>query len=348
MRPHFVIAALCALALAACDASHTRHDTRVTLIDSVRITESEQLYVGMPNDVAAGANGTVFISDVKEHRVLRVDATGHPSIVASNGGGPGEVTQPIGLAVVGDSMLAVKNAGQRMIALFDLAPVRFRGNLPVAFRTSAISSWKGSLVLSAMVPDSMHAFALVADSTHPPMRGGSVPEIYRRLPPIAQAFGTVLLSRDDSTVSGVFEASNTMYRWHLGRTATDSVVLSATTRRGAKPAVLEALMRDPTKIELVYTWSFPMLLATQSGERTAVVFSDLAVSKGKFTGPSYVQMVDWRRRVSCREFALPVPADVPPRFAMRGDTLIAVVQHADSTTGASSWIIRWRMGADGC
>ena len=230
------IAGVCMMGLAACDASHTRHDTTVTLIDSVRVKETEHVYVGLPNAVAAGPRGSVFISDQAEQKVLRVDTDGGLTIVASKGGGPGEVTRPIGLAVIGDTMLAVKNAGQRMIALFDLAPLRFRGNMPMAFPTSAMSSWKGSFVLGAMVPDSMHAFALVSDSTHPPMRGGSVPEIYRRLPPIAQAFGTVLLSRDDSTVSGVFEASNTMYRWHLGRTATDSVVLSATTRRGAKPA----------------------------------------------------------------------------------------------------------------
>ncbi len=348
MRRHVGSAAMCAIALVACDGSRTRHDTTVTLIDSVRIAESEQLYVGIPNAVAAGANGTVFISDVTERRVLRVDAAGHPSIVASNGGGPGEVTRPIALSVVGDTILAVKNAGQRMIALFDVSPLRFRGNMSIAFPTNAMSSWKGSLLMGAMVPDSMYAFALVTDSTHLPIRGGSVPEIYRRIPPIAQAFGTVVLSRDDSTVAGLFEASNTIYRWHLGRTNIDSVVLSVTKRLGAKPAVLEALVRDPTKVELVYTWSFPMLLATQSGERTAVVLSDLALSKSKFTGPSYLQMVDWRRRVSCRELALPVPADVPPRFAMRGDTLIAVVQHADSTAGVSSWIIRWRVGAEGC
>ncbi len=126
------------------------------------------------------------------------------------------------------------------------------------------------------------------------------------------------------------------------------MVLSVTKRRGAQPAVLETLLRDPTKVELAYTWSFPMLLATQSVERTAVVVYDPTLRNGKFSGPSYLQMVDWRRRVSCRELALPVPTDVPPRFAMRGDTPIVVVQHADSALGASSWIVRWRVGAQGC
>ena len=337
------------MSLAGCDASHTRHDTTIALVDSVRVQESEQLFVGFPNAIAAGPRGIVFISDLVEQKVWRVEADGRLTIVASKGGGPGEVMNPVSLTMLGDTVLAIKNSGQRNVELFDIEPQRFRVNMPIAFPTHALSSWKGTLLLPAMTPDSNFAFAVILDSTRAPIRGGSVPEIYRRLPPIAQAFGAVEVSRDDSTVAGVFEASNTIYRWHLSRAKVDSIVLAVTKRRGAQPAVLEALLRDPKKAPtLMHTWSFPMLLATQSGERTAIVSYDPTLRKGKFSGPSYLQLVDWRRLVSCRELALPVPTEIPPRFAMRGDTLIAVVQHADSALGASSWIVRWQVGAQGC
>ncbi len=177
------------MGLSACDASHTRRDTTITLIDSVRVRETEQLFVGFPNAIVTKPRGTVFISDRAEQKVLRVDIDGQLTTVASKGGGPGEVMNPVSLTVLGDTVLAVKNAGQRVIELFDLEPQRFRVNMPIPFPASAIASWKGTFVLRSMVADSNFAFAIVFDSTHPPPRGGSVPEIYRRLPPIAHAFG---------------------------------------------------------------------------------------------------------------------------------------------------------------
>ena len=102
------------------------------MIDSTLIVESERLYVGKPNAIAVGAEGTVFISDIADRKVIRVDRDGRNlMVVASRGGGPGEVASPTSLALIGDSLLAVKNVGAKRIELFELAPLRYRGGHPI-------------------------------------------------------------------------------------------------------------------------------------------------------------------------------------------------------------------------
>ncbi len=215
-------------------------------------------------------------------------------------------------------------------------------------------------MVDALLADRGTAFALIRDTVSAPARGGSVPRINTAHPPIAQAFGAVEVARDDSVVVGVFEAAGTMYRWHLGSRAIDSIMLDAAgtpnAKRGAKPDVMLELLRDPSKAPmLAFTWSFPILVGMLSADRSALVTYDPTLSGDNFTGPAHVQVVDWRTRKSCREIILPVSAEIPARYARRGDTLIALVRHADSagaggdeSTGASTWILRWVVGAARC
>jgi hypothetical protein len=253
------------------------------------------------------------------------------------------------LAVVGDTTLAVKNTGRKRIELFDLASLGYRGGLLNLGASSDLSSWKGSLIIGALRADSGYAYAVVTDSSKPPLRGGSVPAMYVTSPLVAQAFGTVQIARDDSTVVGIFEVSNTAYRWHLSSSQIDSVVMPVRTRRGAKPDVIRQLLVDPSKAAtLAFAWSMPMLTATLSNTRTLFIWYDPTMVKGQYVGPAYAQVVDWSRKSACAEIRLPVPADVPPRYGVRGDTLVALVQHPAGTDGTSSWIVRWRIRADIC
>lgn len=338
------------LLLAACQSTPADAPPLLILVDSVRIQESESLYVGRPNAIALGPDGSVFISDIADRKIVRVARAGDAVIrVAGRGGGPGEVSSPTSLAILGDTVLAVQNAGGKRIEWFDLATLRYRNTLRLSSPASSLSSGSGALLIASLWPDSGTAFALLTDSSGALQRGGSVPEIYRRLPPVAQAFGTVAVARDGDAILGLFEVSNAMYRWPLRDGTADSILLTVATRRGARPDLIEALLRDPSKgASLAFQWSFPMLVAPLSDERAIVVFQDPTLVKDQYRGPSFVQMVDWRHHRSCAELALPVPADTPTRYAVRGDTLVAVVQHPSGDEGVSSWIMRWRIGASRC
>lgn len=116
MRDRMITILGALLFLAACDASHPDAPPVLAVIDSVRIQESESLYVGRPNAVAVSPNGSVFISDFAERTILRASRAGdNLTLVAARGGGPGEVSSPTSLAILGDTLLAVQNAGGKRI-----------------------------------------------------------------------------------------------------------------------------------------------------------------------------------------------------------------------------------------
>ncbi|MCC6245986.1 MAG: hypothetical protein IT353_24345 [Gemmatimonadaceae bacterium] len=350
MREQMAIG-LCGLfLLTACQPTPADAPAALTLIDSVRIQESESLFVGRPNAIAIGPNGAVFVSDIADRKILRVARAGDSVVlVAGRGGGPGEVSSPTSLAIVGDTVLAVQNGGRKRIEWYDLASLRYRQTLRITSPAASLTSGDGALLFGSLVPDSGTAFAELIDSLGALQRGGTVPDIYRRSPPVAQAFGALEVAKDGDAILGLFEVSNTLYRWPRRSGASDSIVLTVTTRRGARPDHIEELLRDPSKAAtLAFQWSIPMLVAPLSAERALVVFHDPTLVKDQYRGPSFVQLVDWRAHRSCAELALPVPADTPPRYAMRGDTLVAVVQHPSGEDGVSSWIVRWRIGASRC
>ena len=112
----------------------------ILILDSVRIVESDKLYVGRPNAIAVGANRTVFISDIAERRVVRVDGVGRVGILARNGGGPGEVTNPTSVAVVGDAIVVIKNTGRRRLEYFDARTSQFRGGLLMNWPAASLSA----------------------------------------------------------------------------------------------------------------------------------------------------------------------------------------------------------------
>ena len=349
IRGALPIAVLLACGGAGADRTVDDGVTSITLIDSVAITETESVFVGKPNAIAVDAVGRVYISDASAKHVLRVERDGSAlTPITRSGAGPGEVMRPTSLALIGDSVLAVQDGGQRRVVLFDRASMQPRGSIAMGWPSTSIRGWRDGLVVGALMADSGAAYAQLADTAAAPKRGGSVPRIYTDNPPIAQAFGSVEVARDDSSVVGVFEASNTVYRWHPASKRIDSVAVTVSTRRGARPDVMLELMRDPTKAPtLAFTWSFPMLMGMLSGDRLAMVTYDPTLANGNFTGPAHVQVVDWRSRRSCREVQLPVLAEIPARYAMRGDTLTALVQHAEGDA-MSTWIVRWVVGAARC
>lgn len=340
-----------AFALVACDMSVDVREAELTLLDTVRIAENDELFVGRPNAIAVGFDGTVYISDAADRVVKRVNRNGSElAVITRRGQGPGEIASPTSVAVIGDSILAINNVSATRIELFSIPDLDYRGSIPFQSTNGQVSVWNNSLLAASLDLENHTAFAILSRDTSVAMlRGGSVPGIYDRYPMLASAFGNLAVGRDDNSVVGVFEVSNTAFRWNITNATVDSVVLSVSVRRGARPELIEDIIRDPALgAKRAFDWSFPILAAPLTGNRTAVVFFDPVLQSSTYAGQSFLQVVDWERKASCRELPLPVPAETTPRFAMLGDTLVAVVQHADAESGASSWIVRWLIGQGAC
>ncbi len=343
--------AMISLALATgCSDTTANKPTSLVIIDSVRVAETDNLYVGKPNYIATGSDGTVYVSDIADRKILQISRDGITlSVIASRGGGPGEVTTPASLAILGDTLLAVGDNSRRSIALFDLPSAHYRGDIPVGFRTSSLSRCSDATVMGSLLADSSTAYAILSDSTSSWRGGGTVPEIFRRLPMVADPFGSVKVACNESSVFGIFEVANTLHVWSRGADEADSVALPVSLRRGARTDIIEELVRDPSKAgSLAFQWSVPLLIAEMPRDRVAMIFYDPTLKDNVFSGPNYLQVANWRRHVACNEVLIPVPYGDTPRFAVRGDTLTAVVQHAAGVDGTSSWIVRWRIEVGSC
>jgi hypothetical protein len=323
------------------------HEAPLVFLDSVRIEESDSILVAKPNAIAIGGDGTMFISDYGERRVLQVGRDGRGlRVLARTGGGPGEVSSPSSLAVIGDSLLVVSNTAKRL-EFFDAVRGTYRSSQPVNFLGGLLGNSQREMLLASVLTDSGTSFALLVPGDSLPTRGGSIPDIYTKNPLLAQAFASTGLTRDSTDIVGILEASNTLYRWR-GTSVVDTITMTPVVRRGAKPDILLELLRDPTKAPtLAFQWSVPFQAAPLSQRRTALVFFDPTVKGTEFVGPYYLHLADWVTHRACEEVRLPVPEDTPSRFAFRGDTLTALVQHPTGTSG-STWLVRWRVGYTVC
>lgn len=338
------------LLVAACNPAPPDTPPTLAVIDSVRIQESDSLYIATINAIAVAPDGSVFISDSKERQVLHVAHDGSGlTIIAGRGGGPGEVSDPTSLAVLGDSLLVVQNGGRKRLALFALNPLKYRNTENVLAKVGNISAAGNGLLASALAPDSGTAFVEFSNAYMVTHRAGTVPALYRESAPVAQAFGATEVASDGDYVVGVFEVSNTVYRWLKSSGPVDSVVMTATTRRGARPDIIQRLLTDPTKgAELAFRWSVPFAVGALSDNRTAVLLVDPTLEGQNYGGPSYLHVVDWTRHTSCPDIAIPVPVSPIPRYAFAKNELVAIVQHPDGTDGVASWLIRWKIGSGRC
>ena len=80
------------------------------------------------------AVGRVYISDASAKRVLRVERDGSAlTPITRSGAGLGEVMRPTSLALIGDSVLAVQDGGQRRVVLFDRASMQPRGSIAMGW-----------------------------------------------------------------------------------------------------------------------------------------------------------------------------------------------------------------------
>ncbi len=92
------------------------YDFSLRHVRDISLTLPEDTLLGQPFDLTY-ADGVFYLPDRTTHRILCFDSDGHLlRTVGSKGSGPGELFQPVSVAVLGDT-LAVLEAGGRRLSL---------------------------------------------------------------------------------------------------------------------------------------------------------------------------------------------------------------------------------------
>lgn len=343
---------LAALAmLAACGRADGVLDGSAAMAatDSVVLQEGEDAFIGSAGHLAAGPDGTVFVSDAMNAVVLRYGRDGQ--VVGRYGGrgsGPGEMETPVAAAVAGDSLLVVSDWTSSRLHVFSLAtghPVASVRHEGYPF-TMALH---GDTVITGVV-NAARGTALAAW----PLHSGEVryfaplPAPYRASKHLAltMPYATAALLGD--TILFGLAADGDLFLARMDGTLLDTVRIPAVRRRGVPADVVRRLAEDPDNAAIAAMLSVPVALHRLSDRRIAVLYQDLTVEGETLTAEPFLSILSPDLRTACADLPLPRAADGRPVAAFAGDTLLSLETRLRGGTRAEHVLTRYDLAAIRC
>lgn len=303
------------------------------LIDSLVLIETSNQFVGRLTGFIASKRGNYYLTDASTSTVLEYTRTGRLARqFSARGQGPGELTRPTDLGLIGDTTLLILD-GPTLHA-FDLRSGRsaWDRKLPKLFLGGGLATFGKGIGLPAL--DSRRQLSLIffngrSDSVR---AGGPFPAPYGRSAPVDGTFGSAIRAahlRGDTLVTA-FHASDYIYLGTPFGGRYDSLKVARRIRNGAPPEKIAAASRDSKTLqETAYALSAPWAIAPLSGDRIAHVSVDQRLLSGRLAGKLFVSVVDRGTRRTCPDAPIPIDDDPPGYVAFLGDTLI--VAHQEET-----------------
>ena len=116
MKIHIVAVLLLTLAASACRGGDARTPDpgipSLVLVDSTVLQETDSSLIGTPIHLTVNRAGAMFVSDAMNSRVTEFARDGRfVRRFGARGDGPGEFRTPLASALLGDTILAVADAG---------------------------------------------------------------------------------------------------------------------------------------------------------------------------------------------------------------------------------------------
>jgi len=332
-------------------------------LDSVRLLEDDAFYVGRPFNLAIDDyDGSFYITDVFLNRMVRFDRDGNPrQVYGRAGAGPGELMAAALGFVLNDSTVAVTDARQALIHLFDRQSGAFRD----ARRFEAIPSfsvpfvrndtvWMGGYAVPRRT--AVAAWDLQADSI---WHFGPLPLEYEQsLEGTGAYMGflpyPVATRWEDVIVSGMSGSDQLFILDRSGRTL-DSIHIPVGRRRGFPSETVSRFnsRNDPlTYEEMVEATSTLFAVHGLPDGRLATAHVDMVLLGGDMYnaqagGKLYVSLLSRDDSAACVDGEVPVRGETIPRVAFRADTLFVLDQWIEGDR-VESWVKAFRIIDDEC
>jgi hypothetical protein len=321
-------------------------------IDSVRVAESDTFLLTRPTRLVVGPRGHYFVADLREARIIELQANGRlVRRIGRNGAGPGELRRPSSVAIAGDSLLSVWDAGNQRVVTWDLRTLDVRATFPLKGWFPQLRYDRSGLTVGVLSADGREPplHLLSPDGTR---RGsaGAIPSAFRTAPPLVGGFGVVMSADDGDDTYAVFEVENALYHWKRGLRSADITSIPVRDRRGVRPELFQEMLRDPEKAgPIAYDRSIAVALQRLAPGILGFVTVDGQLEKGtNFVGTLRLTVLDVARRRACVDLKIPTPPDPLPVVAFSGDTLV-VVQAGETAMGdAATFITRYHVGSARC
>lgn len=332
-------------------ASDRRHQTGrspLVLIDSVMLQGVDQPPLGRLGEIAANAV-TTFIADATEGRVLEVSADGR--IIRTfgvMGRGPGEFVNPGSIAIAADSAILVMDNGQRRVHVFSLVTGKYLRSFTLNAFLPTVKVFGPAIYASSLDESRKSSLLRMAANGDPEGAEGAIPAIAAKMPMLLQPFPHAAFTMSGGNTYMVFELSNELFSWKTGSVGISTVTLPAPARRGADAHKFERMVKDPANAgAIAYDHSVPSAMDEIAPGVLALTTYDPVFSRGTFSGPYYLTLIDLRNRRVCADTPVPAPRDPLPRVTVGGGHLV-VVQQAIASESVVTAIRRFRIDPSAC
>jgi hypothetical protein len=324
--------------------------TEVAWTDSVRLQESDSLFVADPAGIAVHPDGRLLVSDVVGAKVVVFGPDGSAlRVIGRRGRGPGEFAAPSVVEVLDDSTIAVLDASTARVSRFhiDSGAFVFTGRLPgpaIDMRRSATGLW-----VAAPQVATGHSFAwwdLAADTM---ALHGTMPAPYTRFPRLRRNLGLGALAETADGVWVGMLGSNALefYPQTDLRAPSRSVEVPRLRRRGVpldKPELLDA---EVSYEEEVQSASMLMSISQLSDGRLATVHQDFTIEGQSLRVAAFLSVIDAASGSGCIDVPLPIASEVAPLLRLIGDRLYFVQAVADGEESVT-WVKSIRVSSLRC
>ncbi len=315
---------------------------------SIRLTDTDSVYLANPNALGVSAKGEFFVTDVPSRRVLRFDATGaFVETIGRYGGGPNEFEGPSALTVLDDSTLAIIDILRRQAVLWDLPSSSVRTRLPIPGLTSRLVRSGGSLYAAAADPEHGTAGLRWRVPNGAPERLGQMLAVYRDM--FYAIWGTVRMDASGDSIIYFGGSSEYVIVADTSWQPLDSFPIPRERRRGIPLEINYEMGPGENIYDVMRQLSNPMGIFNLSAGRYAVFHVDASIRNNTVvSGHAYLTVVSPTGVSRCVD--VPVPAHDSsffPRVSLRADTLFAL-DHFVVGDSVIAEVSKYWLGPDVC
>jgi hypothetical protein len=320
------------------------------LVDSIRVSENDTLFLARPFHIVGGPAGHYFVVDGTEARVLEIARSGQiVRTFGRRGRGPGELERPYSATVSGDSILAVMDNGQKRVIMYDIRTGKYRGSFPQLGWLPSLQFSDRELLAGVLEVDSGTAVVRLALTGDRVGAEGVLPAVLQRHPMLRSGFGAVTFTQAAEGIFAAFEVSQSVFHWQRGDRVAEEIPVPKVRRKGVREDLFDELVRDPSKAAaLAFDRSLPLLLSSIGPGILGLVTVDGQMTPTGIAGTLSLTVIDLRRARACPDIVVPAGEDPRPQVTLAGDTLVVLEQSMDTRGQPALTIRRFLVRPESC
>lgn len=343
------------LALSACDglSGGPRTDGPLLVaLDSVRLEETESVYLGQPQDLVTDASGAIYVTDTMNGHVLQFAPDGaFMRRFGGRGNGPGELLEPLTLTVMGDSVLAVADRGRLQFSFYDLRSGDFTRSVPIG-GAGFLQSLKASgdtLLLGALDVFRLTSIAAWWPTADSVVQAGTLPREYLETSGLRFNHPYTRLAILGDTVLMGFSGHGPFFLTRRDGAVFDTVSIPAVKRRGVPSDIAARFAAKSLDVEEIVAM-VSILQGVQrlpSGE-IAAYYTDGVFAENTLSGDGFVSVLSKDLKKACVDAPVATSHVSAPTIAFRGDTLLSLERHITDDAGVHTYLKRYRIDTSRC